>query len=887
LAGSVQAKIDVIVGGLREVAALEGRLESLQSIITAINKDPIDLNKGGRGKGRDLSGKLSKNVNDLVRNFDNFGKSFASVNKQAGLFGDLMSQTALKSTGDFKKQDVAVKNLATAYTTATSEAARFDKQQINLIRTSKGLQTSVQREIELIKRRDRVSALRDKKRRGENMRQDLSLGVGFPLLFGGGPGSVAGGALGAIAGGGEGGFGLQILFSAVGGQIDQAVERAQEFGRAIQSIDVDRLNSALGNVSSELAIQVELLKEQGKLTQAQALIQAEVAKKTGLAGGAAENVANAVGILDSGFKEAVNAASGLLGIIGAPFAAAIGLILSLVGKTVALLNTLLSGVGKVLERFGRWAIEITLGKAAAEKLDQAIKNMNTSLNESVVKSAQLKRNLLDAAVEAGIDLSVAQRKLPDTSLENKLANERLVLGRKILGIEAERDKQIKQMLVDTTQSTTEERAKAGQTIINTAEYKKQTASLESNLRITKLTTEALRKQTNAEIAADLAQRVFELQPLPDPTPFSKATPEEDKNFALDLQAAKFAANRERINNKNLSNLQKEAELKRAGAQNDLNILNINKQYVETIKQRNEMHLTQVENLQHELDLTQATTQAERDRLKIEKELKKLDRQGFLDGEQAQIGNLMEQLAVAQQPLNAFIRKATEDLNNLQQVAVDVSQGIGNAIGGSLVNGLQGLVTGATSVKQVFADILKSVADVLAKTAAQMIAQYIAIGIAKAFAGMGGGGGENNLNVGLVQSYMAEGDYVSGGFKAFDQGGVVSKPTLGLVGEGGEPEYIIPQSKMRESMSRYSRGSRGGGVIPDNRGGSASEDGGTAVAAPIDVRYTVERINSVDYVTADQFQNGMQSAAAQGAQRGEQNTLKRLQMSGSTRKRIGL
>ena len=89
------------------------------------------------------------------------------------------------------------------------------------------------------------------------------------------------------------------------------------------------------------------------------------------------------------------------------------------------------------------------------------------------------------------------------------------------------------------------------------------------------------------------------------------------------------------------------------------------------------------------------------------------------------------------------------------------------------------------------------------------------------------------------------------------------------------------------MARYSRGSRDGGIISDDRDGSASEDGGVAVAAPIDVRYTVERINSVDYVTADQFQSGMQSAAAQGAQRGEQNTLKRLQMSGSTRKRIGL
>jgi len=108
-----------------------------------------------------------------------------------------------------------------------------------------------------------------------------------------------------------------------------------------------------------------------------------------------------------------------------------------------------------------------------------------------------------------------------------------------------------------------------------------------------------------------------------------------------------------------------------------------------------------------------------------------------------------------------------------------------------------------------------------------------------------------------------------------------------VGEGGEPEYVIPESKMRESMSRYSRGSRGSSVIPEAGASGTSGDGGIAVAAPIDVRYTVERINSVDYVTADQFQNGLQSAAAQGAQRGEQNTLKRLQMSGSARKRIGL
>ena len=140
------------------------------------------------------------------------------------------------------------------------------------------------------------------------------------------------------------------------------------------------------------------------------------------------------------------------------------------------------------------------------------------------------------------------------------------------------------------------------------------------------------------------------------------------------------------------------------------------------------------------------------------------------------------------------------------------------------------------------------------------------------------------SVGLIAK---QGAYTTAEFKAFQAGGVVSQPTLGMVGEGGEPEYIIPQSKMRESMARYSRGVRGPGVIPDNGVATMSEGSGVGVATPIDVRFSVERINNVDYVTATEFQQGLQQAAAQGAQRGEQNTLKRLQMSGSTRRRLGM
>ena len=111
---------------------------------------------------------------------------------------------------------------------------------------------------------------------------------------------------------------------------------------------------------------------------------------------------------------------------------------------------------------------------------------------------------------------------------------------------------------------------------------------------------------------------------------------------------------------------------------------------------------------------------------------------------------------------------------------------------------------------------------------------------------------------------------------------------GLVGEGGEAEYIIPASKMRGAMARYASGARGSAVIPSG-GDTGGDMGGVAVGTggAIDVRYTVERINSVDYVTADQFQRGMAQAASQGASQGEQRALKALQNNRSTRSRLGL
>ena len=215
--------------------------------------------------------------------------------------------------------------------------------------------------------------------------------------------------------------------------------------------------------------------------------------------------------------------------------------------------------------------------------------------------------------------------------------------------------------------------------------------------------------------------------------------------------------------------------------------------------------------------------------------------------------------------NEALRKQVELSEKLDQVYEQIE----NTLATGLSSALQSVITKTESLGDAVRGVLVDIGNMLLRMG-------IETAVKAGFSAItSGGGGSTGLNLAGVDAYMASGGYVS-------------KPTNAVIGEGGQGEYVIPESKMRESMARYSRGVRGASVIPEScEAGTVGGSGGTAVAAPIDVRYTVERINDVEYVTAAQFQAGMQQAAAQGAQRGEQQTLRRLQMSGSTRRRIGL
>ncbi len=230
-----------------------------------------------------------------------------------------------------------------------------------------------------------------------------------------------------------------------------------------------------------------------------------------------------------------------------------------------------------------------------------------------------------------------------------------------------------------------------------------------------------------------------------------------------------------------------------------------------------------------------------------------------------------------------LTKEQEAANAKLQMEKDLYDSISSTIAGAFSGAIDAAVKGTESL----GDALKGLAADVAATIGKMLIMY---GIAQALGALGGSDGVgvfSFLAKGFGFKGAKDGAYWPGGFQAFADGGMVTKPTMGLIGEGGEPEYVIPASKMRGAMSRYAAGTRGSAVIPGS--GSSAEVGGAATAtmAPIDVRYSIERINNVDYVTADQFQRGMAQAAQQGAIQGERRAMRSLKNSAATRRGVGI
>tara|TARA_R100000315_G_scaffold34178_2_gene14042 strand:- start:9021 stop:11048 length:2028 start_codon:yes stop_codon:yes gene_type:complete len=112
--------------------------------------------------------------------------------------------------------------------------------------------------------------------------EGVALGAGFPLLFGGGAGSVIGGGLGGLTGS----FGAQIALSALGQQVDKFVAGMVDAGKALTSVGgaADFMAEKSLFSSDKMQFRIEKLIEEGRVTEAAALMTQEMAKQVGGSG---------------------------------------------------------------------------------------------------------------------------------------------------------------------------------------------------------------------------------------------------------------------------------------------------------------------------------------------------------------------------------------------------------------------------------------------------------------------------------------------------------------------------------------------------------------------------------------------------------------------------
>jgi hypothetical protein len=174
------------------------------------------------------------------------------------------------------------------------------------------------------------------------------------------------------------------------------------------------------------------------------------------------------------------------------------------------------------------------------------------------------------------------------------------------------------------------------------------------------------------------------------------------------------------------------------------------------------------------------------------------------------------------------------------------------------SGVSEMIAGTKDAKEVFVDFLSSIADALMDTAKQMIAQYIAIGIARMFAGMGGsvatdaGGWATSFatpQAGIGTGFNFNAGAMTGGTPwSFAGGGYTGNaPRAGGVdGQGGFPAILHP----RETVIDHTRAI--------SRQGAA-----TMASAPVSVTVNVDASGN-SQVSGDQNQGAQLGRVIAGA-----------------------
>jgi len=196
---------------------------------------------------------------------------------------------------------------------------------------------------------------------------------------------------------------------------------------------------------------------------------------------------------------------------------------------------------------------------------------------------------------------------------------------------------------------------------------------------------------------------------------------------------------------------------------------------------------------------------------------------------------------------------------MNQTAFQAFQGLGQSVAG--------LAQGTTNLEQVFDSFFSTIISSLA----DMAVQWAGSQLFEAFMG----GGKSSGGGGDISSLISSGIGLLG---SFDNGGLIPGRFSGKpdqhVARVNPGEYIMQRSSVQKygsaTMRSINMGSFDkGGMVGSDRAtykdySSKSESGGSR--EPIKVEYSVTEINSVRYISEEQFQRGLTTTSQETEKR---------------------
>ncbi len=757
------------------------------------------------------------------------------------------------------------------------------------------------------------------KKGGRNRLQQAAIGGAFPLLFGGGPLSVIGGAVGEF-------FGplMGVVGSAIGGAVEEAAVAVSEFGSALKNPtkNLEALAKAAGLAGTQVSSQISLAEFLGAPEIAGSLAEAGVTDAVGAAG-------------VQGLKN--------LGEESTKLANAFEILRTRVGSAFAPFLTLLSRAGTFLLGGGTqddFNIDKTKQKEADIRGQLSVIPIQGGGRSTAGKRKSLEReskklealNKAVATSEKQINDIIDARLAPLTAAAD-LEENRLSLTRDVL---AEQEGQVRVLNIkktltelivrETNLEKGVEKDKLGILIQQTREQERQAKAARDNAK--RMAQIAIQRDVSSQ-----NQRAFQAyqESLDLVRDMEELTLSDAENYEKRLQTSKrhlesqISIKEEQLE-MNLLTV-KENNLKEAmrlAVDHEIQAL------------RNKQKLTEEQIRQNKI-LTEDSEQAVKNaralntlqqKLAAKRDINQMDPSrafaaggpglGFFQQSVLLDANLLEDRTLQLELYNVQIEQLQSRLKNLQSVdpeeilpmqrelrnlqaakqsyerlqpAIDAArvkqQQFNDAFAmvspavNSLINGFSEVIQGTKSAQEAFADFLRTIGDTLVQEGSRMIATYIAIGIAKAFAGLSADESKPALPKSAPQMTQNAIVTPSGAFQGqfagmVANGGPVESGKPYLVGERG-PELFVPGSN--------------GGVM-------RNEDmrqmmGRSPVNASPSMNFTFETTNigGQEFVSREQLEAAMATTRRQatndGARRGMSMTLDKMQNSPRTRSRVGL